>query len=90
MRDEPAGLVGVILDGVYPPELDADAGLAFSAARALDELDAVCAADATCRRYLSDGSVKATLERVMAELCKNTDSTAKRKESEKKRKATHA
>ncbi len=68
MRDEPAGLVGVVLDGVYPPELDADAGLAFSAARALDELDAVCAADSTCRRYLSDGSVKATLERVMEEL----------------------
>jgi pimeloyl-ACP methyl ester carboxylesterase len=68
LRDQPEGLAGVVLDGVYPPELDTDSGLVFSATRALDVIDAACAAESTCRTYLADGSVKATLERVMAEL----------------------
>ncbi len=67
LRDEPAGLVGVVLDGVYPPELDTDSGLEFSASRALDVIDATCAAESDCRGYLADGSVRATLERVMVE-----------------------
>jgi pimeloyl-ACP methyl ester carboxylesterase len=68
LRDEPVGLAGVVLDGVYPPELDTDSGLEFSATRALDVIDAACAAESTCRGYLADGSVRTTLERVMAEL----------------------
>lgn len=68
LRDAPTGLVGVVLDGVYPPELDADAGLVFSATRALDAIDVACAAETLCRGYLADGSVRDTLERVMDEL----------------------
>ena len=68
LRDEPAGMAGVILDGVYPPQLDTDAGLVASATRALDVLDAACAEETVCRQYLADGSVRSALERVMAAL----------------------
>ena len=68
LRDEPPGLAGVVLDGVYPPELDTDLGLVFSANRAVDVVDAACAAEPTCSEFLADGSFAATLERVMAEL----------------------
>lgn len=68
LRDAPAGMVGAVLDGVYPPQLDTDAGLVASATRAVDELDAACALEAVCRQYLADGSVRASLERVIAEL----------------------
>ncbi|GJM37510.1 MAG: alpha/beta hydrolase [Acidimicrobiales bacterium] len=68
LRDEPDGVAGVILDGVYPPQLDTDAALVASASRALDVLDEACGAEAVCRQYLADGSVRTTLERVMAEL----------------------
>lgn len=68
LRTKPDGMVGAVLDGVYPPQLDADAGLVASASRALDELDRACSLESVCRRYLSDGSVRDTLERVMEEL----------------------
>ncbi len=54
LRDEPDGLVGVVLDGVYPPELDVDAGVAFSAERALAEVGAACAADVVCSSWTDD------------------------------------
>ncbi|MDW3217246.1 MAG: alpha/beta hydrolase [Acidimicrobiales bacterium] len=68
LRDEPEGMAGVILDGVYPPQLDTDAAIVASATRALDVLDEACAAETVCRQYLADGSVRSTLERVMVEL----------------------
>ena len=68
LRDAPPGLAGVVLDGVYPPELDTDEGVVFSAERAVDEIDAACAADERCRALLDDDSFRATLERVMAAL----------------------
>ena len=68
MRDEPPELVGAVLDGVYPPELDTDVGVVASAERALDQIDAACGAESICRGYLADGSFRSTLERVMKEL----------------------
>ena len=68
MRDQPAGLVGAVLDGVYPPQLDVDAGLAASADAAAEEVGLACAADAICRGYLDGVSFVATLEAVMADL----------------------
>lgn len=71
LRDEPDGLAGVVLDGVYPADLDADAGLAESANRALDLIDAECASDAVCSRFVADGSVRETMNRVIQELDAN-------------------
>jgi len=68
LRDEPAGLAGAVLDGVYPATLDTDLGLVASAERAVDEIDAACARESICREYLADGSFRTTLERVMGEL----------------------
>lgn len=67
MADAPVGLAGVVLDGVYPPELDTEAGLVDSAERAVDEIDATCALDDTCRAFVPDG-FRTTVERVMADL----------------------
>lgn len=67
-RDEPTGVSGVVLDGVYPPELDTDVALVFSAERAVDQLDAACTGDPRCSDHLADGSFRRTLERVMADL----------------------
>lgn len=67
MADAPLGLAGVVLDGVYPPELDTEAGLVGSAERAVDEIDSACALDAGCRTFVPDG-FRTTLERVMADL----------------------
>jgi len=68
LRDEPAGLVGAVLDGVYPPDLDTDLSLVDSAERAVDVIDRACAVESRCRGYLADGSFRQTLERVMDEL----------------------
>ncbi|MEM7142325.1 MAG: alpha/beta hydrolase [Actinomycetota bacterium] len=68
LRDEPTGLVGVVLDGVYPPDLDTDAALVSSAGRALDVIDEACMAEAVCRQYLDGDSVRTALERVMVDL----------------------
>jgi pimeloyl-ACP methyl ester carboxylesterase len=67
LRDATPGVAGVILDGVYPPDLDTDAGVVASAERAVDQIDAVCATDSTCLGHLAGGSFRATLERVMVE-----------------------
>ncbi len=66
VRRSPPGLVGAVLDGVYPPDIDVDAGLAHSADRALAELDAACAADPTCREIVDD--VGAALVELMERL----------------------
>ncbi|MDG2028191.1 MAG: alpha/beta hydrolase [Acidimicrobiales bacterium] len=71
LRDEPQGLVGVVLDGVYSPQLDTNAAVVESAGRALDLIDARCRAETICRQYVADGSVRDTLERVMDELDAN-------------------
>ncbi|MCY4421909.1 MAG: alpha/beta hydrolase [Acidimicrobiaceae bacterium] len=66
LRHAPAGLDGAVLDGVYPPELEATASLAFSAQRVLDEVDSACAADAGCSILVE--SFSDTLEGLIAEL----------------------
>jgi pimeloyl-ACP methyl ester carboxylesterase len=66
LRDPPAGLAGVVLDGVYPPDLEPTPALAASASRALDEIDAACAADVGCNELV--GSFKDTLHGLIAEL----------------------
>jgi pimeloyl-ACP methyl ester carboxylesterase len=43
-----------VLDGVYPVDLDVDAGVAYSADRALEELAAACAADEECAGWAPD------------------------------------
>lgn len=48
LRDAPVGLAGAVLDGVYPAHLDADAGVAAAADRAVGELDEACRADPVC------------------------------------------
>ena len=50
MRDYPAGVRSVILDSVYPPQIDAEASLARDADRALSLVFQQCAADAECAR----------------------------------------
>ncbi|MBL8155761.1 MAG: alpha/beta hydrolase, partial [Anaerolineae bacterium] len=48
MRDFPAGIRSVIIDSVYPPQVNGMADAAANAARALDVLFTACAEDATC------------------------------------------
>lgn len=67
LAEAPAGLTGVVLDGVYPPELDADEGVIFSAGHALDALDAACLDSAECRALVDGVSVRAIVERVMVD-----------------------
>lgn len=54
MRDRPEGLRSVILDGVYPPHINAyeDTPAGFTAA--VDTLLAACAADGACRERYPD------------------------------------
>jgi pimeloyl-ACP methyl ester carboxylesterase len=48
MRVHPAGIRSVILDSVYPPQIDSQAGLARNADRALSLIFQQCAADQAC------------------------------------------
>ena len=66
LRDPPAGLAGVVLDGVSPPDVEMTPALAASAQRALDEIDDACAADIGCTAVV--GSFKDTLHGLIAEL----------------------
>ncbi len=50
MRTHPAGIRGVVLDSVYPPEANLFTGPLSSLRRSFDVLFAGCAADATCGR----------------------------------------
>ena len=53
MRDAPAGLAGVVLDGVYPASLDPDVNTAEGAERVMRELDGECRADPACSAILA-------------------------------------
>jgi len=66
LRRSARGLVGAVLDGVYPPDLDVDKALAFSADRSIGAIDSACAADQTCSSLI--GGVSATLDRLITEL----------------------
>ena len=66
MRDEVPGLSGAILDGVFPPELDLDEGVAETADLALAELDRACATSDDCASISAD--VDATLASLMVRL----------------------
>jgi len=48
LRQPPAGLVGAVLDGVYPPDLDVDTSVAVTAERSIDALGAACARSTRC------------------------------------------
>ncbi|MDQ3937122.1 MAG: alpha/beta hydrolase, partial [Chloroflexota bacterium] len=54
MRDHPAGIRSVVLDGVYPPEVDLYAEGARNAQRAFDELFIACGADHACFQAFPD------------------------------------
>ena len=54
MRDYPQGIRSVILDSVYPPEVDAYEQEATNGARAVEALLAGCATDAACNAAYPD------------------------------------
>ena len=54
MRSAPEGLVGAVLDGVYPGHLDHDTTLAAGAQRVIRELDENCRLDLGCSAMLAD------------------------------------
>jgi pimeloyl-ACP methyl ester carboxylesterase len=54
MRDFPEGIRSVILDSVYPPEVDPEAEAVLNAERAFDLLFSRCAADEACRAAFPD------------------------------------
>ncbi len=66
LRDPPDGLAGAVLDGVFPPDIDLDASVAFSARRALDELHNSCSADADCS--VTAGDLNATVDDLIQRL----------------------
>lgn len=65
LRRAPAGLVGVVLDGVYPPDLDVDAGVSLSAETSIAALGEACRRSAACADV---GEVEATLAALIVEL----------------------
>jgi pimeloyl-ACP methyl ester carboxylesterase len=54
MRDYPEGLRSVVLDSVYPPDVDLYMELPANAERAFDTLFTSCAADAACNAAFPD------------------------------------
>lgn len=66
LRRSAKGLVAAVIDGVYPPDLDVDVAVAFSADHAIDIIDSACRADQGCSGVI-DG-VSSTLDRLMNEL----------------------
>jgi pimeloyl-ACP methyl ester carboxylesterase len=54
MRDYPEGLRSVVLDAVYPPDVDLYMELPANAERAFDTLFESCAADAACNAAFPD------------------------------------
>lgn len=66
LRSSAPGLVGAVLDGVYPPDLDVDRAIAFSADRSIAAVDSTCRADPSCDRIV-DG-VSGTLDRLITGL----------------------
>jgi len=66
LRDPPDGLAGAVLDGVFPPDVELDSSVAFSARRALDELHESCSADADCSA--TAGDLNATMDDLIRRL----------------------
>jgi pimeloyl-ACP methyl ester carboxylesterase len=58
MRDRPEGLRSVILDSVYPPQVDLDLELAVNAHRSLEQVFQACAADDACSGQYGDIEAK--------------------------------
>jgi Tol biopolymer transport system component/pimeloyl-ACP methyl ester carboxylesterase len=66
MRDHPEGLRSVILDSVYPPQVDIDLELAVNANRSLQQVFQACAVDDACSgRY---GDIEANFYEVIDRL----------------------
>jgi pimeloyl-ACP methyl ester carboxylesterase len=66
MRDHPRGLRSVVLDSVYPADVDLYVEAPANAQRAIDQLFASCAADPTCAQSYPD--LARTLVSAMAQL----------------------
>ncbi len=66
LRQPPPGLVGAILDGVYPPDLDVDAGVSFSAEASIAAVGDACRRSTICSDY--DDDIEGTLATLIAEL----------------------
>ncbi|NDH23440.1 MAG: alpha/beta fold hydrolase, partial [Actinobacteria bacterium] len=66
LRQPPAGLVGTVLDGVYPPDLDVDTSVAATAQRSIDALSAACGRSTRCTDLNPD--VALSLDLLIAEL----------------------
>ena len=66
LRQSPLGLVGVVLDGVYPPTLDVDAAIAASAERSILAVADECVASVICSDYTDD--LPGTLDQLIAQL----------------------
>jgi len=54
MRDHPEGIRSVIIDSVYPPQVNLDLEIAASANRSLQEVFRACASDASCAKKYGD------------------------------------
>ena len=67
MRDYPKGVRSVVLDSVYPPQIDFSAGLLGNYERALDLIFETCAADPQCSQVYPD------LEQVFFEVVDRLD-----------------
>ncbi|MXW98201.1 MAG: alpha/beta hydrolase [Acidimicrobiaceae bacterium] len=70
LRDDPAGLAGAVLDGVYPGNLDLDAAMAAGAERVVREFDEECSVDPVCSGILAGttGREGVTMAGLLAEL----------------------
>jgi pimeloyl-ACP methyl ester carboxylesterase len=66
MRDYPEGVRSVILDSVYPPQVDLYATLAKDAERALNLIFEHCAADSDCNRRYPE--IEADLFKLVSQL----------------------
>ncbi|MEM9464760.1 MAG: alpha/beta hydrolase [Actinomycetota bacterium] len=66
LRQPPAGLAGAILDGVYPPDLDVDAAVSFSAEASIAAVGDACRRSTICSDY--DADVEGTLAALITEL----------------------
>jgi pimeloyl-ACP methyl ester carboxylesterase len=69
LRRYPEGIRSIVLDSVYPPDMDLLAETPLNAARSIDLFFATCAADEACNSAFPDlrGVYEATVERLNAE-----------------------
>ena len=66
LRQPPAGLVGAVLDGVYPPDLDVDAAVSVSAEASIAAVGDACRRSTICSDY--DDDIEGTLASLIIEL----------------------